>query len=97
MAALGLRQVVLPVRLKPGEPLTIQDRPLLDRTVRSAIDAGLNVVLAVYPYPPRELESGLGTPSLFGSYAGAVAQIYPQVKEFVIGNEPGTSGSRTSR
>ncbi len=88
MAALGLRQVVLPVRFKPSEPLTIQDKPLLDRTIPSAIDAGLKVVLAVYPYPPRELEARLGTPSLFGSYAGAVAQIYPQVKEFVIGNEP---------
>jgi hypothetical protein len=88
MAALGLRQVVMPVRFKPSEPLVIQDKQALDRTVPSAIEAGLKVVLAVYPYPPRELEAGLGTPSLFGSYAGAVAQIYPQVKEFVIGNEP---------
>jgi hypothetical protein len=88
MAALGLRQVVMPVRFKPSEPFVIQDKQALDHTILSAIDAGLKVVLAVYPYPPRELEAGLGTPSLFGSYAAAVAQIYPQVKEFVIGNEP---------
>jgi hypothetical protein len=42
----------------------------------------------VYPYPPRELEAGVGSPSLFGSYVGAVASIYPEVKEFVVGNEP---------
>src|SRR5919109_2443463 len=88
MAGIGLRQVVIPVRFKPSEPLVIQDKQALDRTIPSAIETGLKVVLAVYPYPPRELEAGLGTPSLFGSYTGAVAQIYPQVKEFVIGNEP---------
>ena len=88
MASLGLRQVVMPVRFKPSEPMIIQDKALLDRTVPSAIDAGLKVVLAVYPYPTRELEAGLATPSLFGSYAAAVAEVYPQVKQFTIGNEP---------
>jgi hypothetical protein len=88
MAALGLRQVVIPVRFKPSDPMTIQDKALLDRTIPAAQAAGLKVVLAVYPYPTRELEAGLASPSLFGSYAGAVASIYPEVKEFVVGNEP---------
>jgi hypothetical protein len=88
MAKLGLRQVVVPVRFKPSDPLTIQDKQLLDRTIPAALDAGLKVVLAAYPYPPRELEAGLGTPSLFGSYVAAVAEVYPEVKQFTIGNEP---------
>ncbi len=88
MAALGLRQVVIPVRFRPSEPLVIQDKPLLDQTIPAALSAGLKVVLAVYPYPPRELEARLGSASLFGSYAAAVAEIYPQVKQFTIGNEP---------
>ena len=88
MAALGLRQIVLPVRFKASEPITIQDKALLDRTIPAALHAGLRVVLAVYPYPTRELEAGLATPSLFGSYVGAVASIYPEVKQFVVGNEP---------
>src|SRR4030095_590524 len=46
------------------------------------------VVRGVYPYPPRELEAGIATPSLFGSYAAAVAEVYPQVKQFIVGNEP---------
>ena len=41
-----------------------------------------------YPFPPREVKAGLGSPSLFGSYVGALASIYPQVRQFVIGNEP---------
>ena len=88
MTALGLRQTVIGVRFKPSEPIVIQDKALLDRIIPSALDAGLKVVLAVYPYPPRELEAGLGSPSLFGSYVGAVASVYPEVKRFVVGNEP---------
>jgi hypothetical protein len=88
MAALGLRRTVIGVRFKPSEPIVIQDKAYLDRIVPSAQAAGLEVVLAVYPYPPRELEAGLGSPSLFGSYAGAVASVYPEVKQFVVGNEP---------
>jgi hypothetical protein len=88
MAALGLRQIVLPVRFKASEPTTIQDKSLLDSTIPAAQQAGLRVVLAVYPYPTREIEAGIATPSLFGSYVGAVASIYPEVKQFVVGNEP---------
>jgi hypothetical protein len=88
MAALGLRQTVIGVRFVPSESVVIQDKPLLDSAIAKANAAGLRVVLAVYPYPPRELEAGLGSPSLFASYVGVIASIYPQVKQFVIGNEP---------
>jgi len=88
MAAVGLRQTIVGVRFKPSQALVIQDKQLLDRAIPNALDAGLRVVLAVYPYPPREIEAGLGTPTLFASYVAAVAQAYPQVRQFVIGNEP---------
>lgn len=87
MRALGLEQIVIGVRFKPTEAIVIQDKQLLDRAIPNALAAGLRVVLAVYPYPPREIEAGLGSPSLFGSYVGAVASIYPEVRQFVIGNE----------
>jgi len=88
MAALGLRQTVIGVRFKPSEALVIQDKRLLDRIIPHAHASGLRVVLAVYPYPPRELEAGVGNPTLFASYVAAVAQVYPEVRQFVIGNEP---------
>jgi hypothetical protein len=88
MAALGLRQTVIGVRFVPSDALTVQDKPLLDRAIASATEAGLKVVLAVYPYPPREIEAGMGSPSLFASYVGVLASIYPQIRQFVIGNEP---------
>ena len=88
MAAVGLRQTVIGVRFKPSEAVVIQDKRLLDRIIPNALDARLRVVLAVYPYPPREIEAGLGNPALFASYVSAVAQVYPEVRQFVIGNEP---------
>ena len=88
MTAIGLRQTVIGVRFKPSEPLIVQDKELLDRAIPAAVGAGLRVVLAVYPYPPRELEAGLGSPAIFGAYVSTVARAFPQVRQFVIGNEP---------
>ncbi len=88
MSQLGLEQTVIGVRFAPSQAMIVQDKAALDRAITSATSAGLNVVLAVYPYPPRELEAGLSSPSLFASYVGVLASIYPQVRQFVIGNEP---------
>ena len=88
MAALGLRQVVLTTRYKPSDPLTIQDKAQLDRTIPAAVTAGIRVVLAVYPYPPREVEAGLASPAAFGGYVASVAAAFPEVRQFVVGNEP---------
>jgi hypothetical protein len=88
MVELGLRRTVIGVRFVPSEAMVIQDKPLLDRAIGAAQASGLRVVLAVYPYPPREIEAGLSSPSLFAAYVGVLASIYPEVKHFVIGNEP---------
>lgn len=88
MRELGLTRLVVGVRYTPSSAMVIADKPLLDEVVPRAVDAGLRVVLAVYPYPPRELEAGIGTPLLFASYVKALARAYPQVREIVVGNEP---------
>jgi hypothetical protein len=88
MSELGLRQTVIGVRFVPSEPMIVQDKLGLDRAIASATDAGLRVVLAVYPFPSKEIEAGIGSPSLFAAYVGVLASIYPQVKQFIIGNEP---------
>jgi hypothetical protein len=88
MAALGLEQSVLTVRFRPSEPATIQNQDALDAAVEQATAAGLKVVLSAYPYPPRELAQGLGTPAAFASWLTLLAARYPQVRQYVIGNEP---------
>jgi hypothetical protein len=88
MASLGLRQTVVTVRWEPSDPLALAERPLLDLTVSAARTAGLDVVFAVYPYPPREVQSGLARPEAFGAWLGELARRYPEVRQFVVGNEP---------
>lgn len=88
MRELGLAQVVIGLRYTPSEAMTIPGKERLGEVVSTATAAGLRVVLAVYPYPPREIEAGIGTPLLFASYVKAVASAFPEVRHFVIGNEP---------
>jgi hypothetical protein len=88
MAALGLRQTVMSVRWQPEDDASVIDVEELDRAVAAATTAGLDVVLAVYPYPPRAIELGRASPSSFADYVGRVAERYPQVRQYVIGNEP---------
>ena len=88
MASLGLRQAVLTVRWQPSDPLALAERPLLDLTVAAARAAGLEIVFATYPYPPREIEAGLARAEAFGAWLGELARRYRDVHQFVVGNEP---------
>ena len=88
VAALGLKQTVMTTRFLPGTPTTIHDGPFLDRAVPEAIKQGIEVSLAVYPFPPSELEGGRSTPKAFAAYVRLVAQRYPAVRQFIVLNEP---------
>jgi len=88
MAAAGLREAVVTVRWQPSDPVGLRDRALLDLTVAAARSAGLAVVFASYPYPPREVADGLARPEAFGAWLAELARQYPDVREFVVGNEP---------
>jgi hypothetical protein len=88
MARLGLKQTVMTVRYLPAEPNTIQGKAFLDKAVPEATGHGLRVVFAVYPYPPRARARTAAEISGFADYAARLAREYPQVRQFVIGNEP---------
>jgi hypothetical protein len=88
MVDLDLEQSVMTTRWIASDPLTIQDQDALDTAIPIAEKAGLRVVLAVYPYPPREVENGTARPAGFAAWLTAVAERYPTVKQFVVMNEP---------
>ena len=88
MAGIGLRQSVISVRWTPSSAGAIPGADRLDKVVPVAVAHGIKVVFALYPYPPREIESGLATPQAFAAWVRAVALRYPQVRQFVVGNEP---------
>ena len=83
----GLKQNVMTVRWLPGSQ-EIADRDFLDRAVPTALAAGIEPILAVYPYPPSAIEAGQASPLAFAEWLRSVAEAYPQVTTFIVGNEP---------
>ncbi|MFN8222511.1 MAG: hypothetical protein U0R50_04595 [Gaiellales bacterium] len=88
MTGLGLKQTVITVRWAPTDLLAVAEQTLLDLTVPLATAAGLDVVFATYPYPPRDIEAGFASAEGFGEWLAQLARRYPQVRQFVVGNEP---------
>jgi hypothetical protein len=88
MTAVGLRRVTFTVRFVPSDPTRIQDEDMLDEIVPNVVAAGLQVAFATYPYPPRELALGLGSPAAFAAWLARLAERYPQVRQYVVMNEP---------
>ena len=88
MAAAGLKQNVMTVRWKPSDPLNIPDKAALDVAVPTAVAVGIEVVFAVYPYPPSEVEVGGVSHLAFAAWLDTLARAYPQVTTYIVGNEP---------
>ncbi|MGH3072579.1 MAG: hypothetical protein ACRDNB_09975 [Gaiellaceae bacterium] len=87
MKASGLSQNVMTIRWTPGTT-EIPDKLFLDKAVPAAVAAGIKPIFAVYPYPPSAIESGAADPAAFGSWVRSVADAYPAVTSFIVGNEP---------
>jgi len=88
MAGLGMKQSVMTLRFLPSDPTSIDGVDALDKAIPFAQLAGLRVTLAVYPYPPHEIEDGTARPAPFASWLRLVAERYPDVKQYVVMNEP---------
>ena len=87
MKASGLSQNVMTVRWTPGST-GVADAGFLDSAVPAAVAAGIKPVFAVYPYPPSAIEAGTADPAAFGAWVRALADAYPAVTTFIVGNEP---------
>jgi hypothetical protein len=88
MKEADFRQIVLTVRWAPSDPLAIPSRKELDAVIPLAAEHGVRVVFAAYPYPAADIEAGRGGPAGFASWLTALATAYPQVRQYVVLNEP---------
>lgn len=71
----------------PQRPDTIAESSFLDRSLPVAKAKGVRVVLHVYPATP----TALAAPDAAEGFAAFLAQLattYPEVRDFVVGNEP---------
>src|SRR5687768_28412 len=87
MKASGLSQNVMTVRWTPGSS-GVADKGFLDSAVPAAVAAGIKPIFAVYPYPPSAIESGAANPAAFAAWVRGVADAFPAVTTFIVGNEP---------
>jgi hypothetical protein len=85
----GLTVDRVTVRWDEAHPDVIQEKSFLDRLVPAAVRAGVQLVFQVYPLHPRAFQGDLDErASAFASYVAKVASVYPQVRRFIVLNEP---------
>jgi hypothetical protein len=85
---LGMTQNRITVFWDAARPAEIQEKAFLDRSLPVAARDGVQIVFSVQPLHPTDVTSTPGGALAFASYAADLARTYPQVKRFVIGNEP---------
>ncbi len=75
----------------PGRPTTIPEKAFLDRSMGQASVQGVRIVFAVYAAHANAITANPAATEWFGGFVQQLARTYPQVKHFVIGNEPNLS------
>ncbi|HEX6699379.1 MAG TPA: hypothetical protein VF101_01470, partial [Gaiellaceae bacterium] len=88
LADLGMTQNRIVVFWNAAEPTTIQEQAFLDRAMPQAALHGTRILFSVQPLHPTDVTSTPDGPALFAAYAALLARTYPQVKDFIVGNEP---------
>ena len=85
---IGYQDVRLTVQWDATVPTTI----LFQSNITDAIDCAklnnIRPVLSIYPAKPSAIGSSDSDQSAFANFVGLVGQAFPDVKDFIIGNEP---------
>jgi hypothetical protein len=88
---LGVTENRVSVFWNPDRPGVIEEKPFLDRFIPQAKAGGITVVFSVYAKPGSGYAAAYASPAGMDSYVAflvKVAQEYPYVTQFVVGNEP---------
>jgi hypothetical protein len=85
---LGLKQDRLSIIWNPAQPATIPQQAEIQQWLPLAQAAGVKIVFAVSAHNNRDLSSSPGNIAEFATFLQQVAHTFPQVKDYVIGNEP---------
>jgi hypothetical protein len=91
MKEVGLTENRITVVWDSAKPMTIPDGEGLGQVVELAVERGVHVTLAIYPGRARSLTGSPKTAGEFVAFVQLVARTFPQVKDFIVGNEPNKS------
>jgi hypothetical protein len=87
MLGYGLSVDRMSVDWDPSQPTTVQEQASLARAIDGATKAGVTVLLSIQPEHSTDVTAN-GAYDAFARYCVLVAQTFPQVHDFIIGNEP---------
>ena len=85
---IGLSQNRVSIAWDPAQPNVIGGQAAIESWLPLAQTTGVRVVFAIGPKTATALTSSPSAPSEFAAFVKQVAQAFPQVKDYVIGNEP---------
>jgi hypothetical protein len=86
--ALGTSEVRVTVVWDPLRPDTILEQSFLDRSLPVAKERGIGVVFHVFPIQASAITAVPDAADGFAEFVEQLATTYPQVRQYVIGNEP---------
>ena len=88
MVEAGLKENRLSVTWDAQQPTRIERQASLDQAVALATARGIQITLSVYPTRATAITGSRPAGAQFAAFLAQLAQAYPQVKDFIVGNEP---------
>jgi polysaccharide biosynthesis protein PslG len=86
--ALGTSEIRMTVLWDPLRPETILEQSFLDRSLPVAKARGVGVVFHVFPIQASAITAVPDAADGFAKFLEQLATTYPQVRHYIIGNEP---------
>jgi hypothetical protein len=85
---IGYQDVRMTVQWDAGTPTVIPFQAELQLAIDCAKLSNVRPILAIYPAKPNAIGSDVAGQAQFAAFAGLVGQAFPDVQNFIIGNEP---------
>src|SRR5207253_9473211 len=88
MSDVGLTENRITVLWDSASPAAIPEREQIANAVDVATAHGVHVTLSIYPDRARAITDSPQAVGEFAAFTALVARTFPQVKDFIVGNEP---------
>ena len=88
MNDVGLTEDRITILWDPTAPTTIRERDQIAHTVAVAAEHHVHLTFSIYPDRARAITDSPRATGEFAAFTAIVAREFPQVKDFIVGNEP---------